>query len=120
MRTLGKFFSFQVGIQKNHHLITHGLYSVVRHPSYMGMLFTHVGYLLWHLTPGSWVRESGLMNSTVGMLVVAAYVAFIMGAAYAITIARMRQEDKVIQSQFGKEWEEWAKRVPYKIMPGIY
>ncbi|PPR01156.1 hypothetical protein CVT24_006123 [Panaeolus cyanescens] len=120
MYTLGRLFSFQVGIQQGHHLITSGPYSIVRHPSYMGMQITHVGYLLWHLSAGSWVRESGLMNSIPGLLVVVAYVAFIVGSAYAITISRMNQEDKMIREGFGKEWEDWAKRVPYKTMPGIY
>ncbi|KAF9043395.1 hypothetical protein BJ165DRAFT_1484729 [Panaeolus papilionaceus] len=120
INALGKFFRFQVGIQKDHHLITHGLYSVVRHPAYMGMQMTHIGSLLWNLTPGSWVRESGLLSSTLGTVLVAAYFGFIVCTFYMVTIARMKQEDKVIQQTFGKEWEEWARRVPYKVMPGVY
>jgi hypothetical protein len=26
----------------------------------------------------------------------------------------------VIKREFGKEWEEWATRVPYMLIPGIY
>ncbi|PPR01158.1 hypothetical protein CVT24_006125 [Panaeolus cyanescens] len=117
---LGHFFRFQVGIQKDHRLIKHGLYAVVRHPSYMGMQLTHIGSLLWHLTPGSWVRESGVLNTYMGLVLLSAYFCFIVTTFYTITIARMRQEDKVIQQAFGKEWEEWAKTVPYRVMPGVY
>ncbi|PPR01157.1 hypothetical protein CVT24_006124 [Panaeolus cyanescens] len=120
MHTLGKLFSFQVGIQDEHKLVTKGPYRIVRHPSYMGMQLTHVGYLMWHLTRGSWVRESGVMTGAVGKTVVGLYVIFVVSAAYIITIGRMRQEDRMMQQQFGKAWEQWAARVRYRVMPGIY
>ena len=36
--TLGDRFSIEVTIQKNHALVTKGLYRIVRHPRYLGML----------------------------------------------------------------------------------
>ncbi|KAF9043352.1 hypothetical protein BJ165DRAFT_1484449 [Panaeolus papilionaceus] len=96
-KTLGKFFTFRVGIQKDHKLITNGLYSVVRHPAYAGVLLTQPGILLWNAASGSWVRECGILNTS-----------------------RLPQEDALLKKTFGNEWEEWASRVPYRLIPGIY
>ncbi|KAJ7183767.1 hypothetical protein C8R46DRAFT_1027419 [Mycena filopes] len=41
--TLGEFFSFRVGISDAHVLITHGPYSVVRHPSYTALFLLLTG-----------------------------------------------------------------------------
>jgi protein-S-isoprenylcysteine O-methyltransferase Ste14 len=36
------------------------------------------------------------------------------------TLTRMSKEDKALRNQFGEKWDDWAKRVPYSIFPGIY
>lgn len=117
---LGKFFTFQIGVQKNQRLIKHGLYSIVRHPSYTAMLFFHPGFFLWHLTSGSWVRQSGVLDTTLGWMLACGMVMLMIATTYMICINRPPQEDKVMKEAFGKEWEEWAKEVPYRIVPGIY
>lgn len=33
---------------------------------------------------------------------------------------RMPVEDEILRSEFGKEWDEWAKAVPYRLFPWIY
>ena len=43
---LGRRFSGLVAIQPNHKLVTDGLYRVIRHPSYLGLLATGVGWSL--------------------------------------------------------------------------
>ncbi|KAF9043372.1 hypothetical protein BJ165DRAFT_1484563 [Panaeolus papilionaceus] len=119
-RALGRFFTFQVGVQKGHRLIKHGLYSVVRHPSYAALLLTLPGFLLWHLTPGSWVWESGLLDQPLGCLLSGGLVIWLIAIIYMVCFTRAPQEDKVMKDAFGKEWVEWAKDVPYRILPGIY
>lgn len=47
--------------------------------------------------------------STVGML-----------GHLGVTLGRMKMEDAALRAQFGKEWDDWAKRVPYSVIPGIY
>ncbi len=41
---LGRFFTVNVAIQKDHHVIDSGPYRFVRHPSYTGGLLAFVGY----------------------------------------------------------------------------
>src|SRR5881227_3092985 len=49
--TLGRFFTLDVTIEKDHELVERGPFRVVRHPSYTGVLLAFVG---WALTLGNW------------------------------------------------------------------
>lgn len=42
--TLGKFFTVDVTIQKNHQLKKDGLYRFIRHPSYLGSIISFIGF----------------------------------------------------------------------------
>ena len=44
--TLGRFFTVDVTIEKDHELIQRGPFRVVRHPSYTGVLLAFVGVAL--------------------------------------------------------------------------
>ena len=44
-RHLGQFFRFEASIQKDHQLIVSGLYAVVRHPGYTGMMLVFIGWV---------------------------------------------------------------------------
>jgi protein-S-isoprenylcysteine O-methyltransferase Ste14 len=48
MRTLGRFFTFEVAIRQKHRLLGHGPYRFLRHPSYTGAVMG-LGGLLWLL-----------------------------------------------------------------------
>lgn len=43
VRTLGRFFTFDVAISPDHRVIQHGPYRYIRHPSYTGTLITLLG-----------------------------------------------------------------------------
>ena len=119
-RYLGEFFRFEASIQRNHKLVTGGPYSIVRHPAYTGLLFSHSGWFLWQFWKGSWVRESGLWDTAQGKFVTLSYaVIMILGTLYLV-LTRMSNEDEALRKQFGKQWEDWAKKVPYYVVPGIY
>ena len=119
-RYLGEFFRFEASIQRNHKLVTVGPYSIVRHPGYTGLLISHSGWFLWQFWEGSWVRESGLWDTAQGKMVTLPYtIIIIVGSSYLV-LARMSNEDEALRKQFGKQWEDWAKRVPYYVLPGIY
>ncbi|KAF8884277.1 hypothetical protein CPB84DRAFT_1789260 [Gymnopilus junonius] len=119
-RHLGRYFRFQASIQKDHKLIVSGLYSVVRHPSYTGLLITHPGWVLWYCADGSWIRESGLWATFGGKVVVLTYFVGLLCGSLYVTLMRMGHEDEALKKTFGKEWDEWARRVPHRIIPGIY
>ncbi|KAF8186385.1 hypothetical protein BJ912DRAFT_852268 [Pholiota molesta] len=119
-RYLGRFFRYEASIQKDHQLIVTGPYSIVRHPSYTGFLISHPGWFLWQLSPGSWVRESGLWDTVAGKIVVLTYAeAIIFGTVYTV-LRRMKAEDDALRKVFGEKWEQWAKEVPYFVIPGVY
>jgi protein-S-isoprenylcysteine O-methyltransferase Ste14 len=118
-RALGRFFTFEISIRDQHKLITTYPYSVVRHPSYTGVLGTFPGAILCLFGPGSWMLECGLLE----ILPVKVFATlFISGQLYVgyILLARMGKENKMMKKEFGKQWEEWANNVPYKLVPGVY
>ena len=118
-RHLGRFFRFEASIQQDHKLIVSGPYSVVRHPSYAGLILVFGGLFPWHLSKGSWIMESGLWNTMFGKLLFMMYFTLAISIIF-VTLARMSKEDRALRNQFGKKWDDWAKRVAYSIFPGIY
>ena len=117
---LGRFFRYEISIQAKHELIVTGPYSIVRHPGYTGLLLFSLGWFLWNVMPGSWIWESGILSTVGGALIVTAFSIFNIMEISVMTLGRMSLEDAALKKQFGKEWDEWAKRVPYSIFPGVY
>ena len=115
-QTLGNFFTIEVSIQKDHQLVTEGPYSVVRHPSYSGGLLVVVGALLWYLSPGSLLRESA---TPVGKVLGTAVMIPLISPMFVIP-HRLGMEDSELKKRFGVEWDKWAQKVPYRLIPGIY
>lgn len=115
-RIMSSFFTFELSIRKDHKLITHGPYSVVRHPSYVGAVLCGVGAVGSHLSKGSWL-SSWIGTTAVGWL---SAWAFTMVLVRIALIPRMNKEDKMLKEAFGKEWEDWARRVPYRLIPWMY
>ncbi|KAF9554401.1 hypothetical protein CPC08DRAFT_175474 [Agrocybe pediades] len=112
-------FTADVTIHKNHRLIKTGTYSIVRHPCYTGYLVAIIGWVMWHLAEGSWLRESGLLGSWYGRTFAVVFGAFVL-LGVPIVFRRVPKEDAALRKNFGKEWEEWAKEVPYALFPGIW
>ncbi|KAG2035722.1 hypothetical protein BDR03DRAFT_962007 [Suillus americanus] len=118
-RTLGRFFTFQLSVRKGHHIVTTGPYAVIRHPSYTAAMMQVVGILILHGSPTSWLRHSGILDIPGLKLAVAAWLAQMMIAMINL-VCRVSQEDEVLKSAFGDEWERWAKVVRYRLIPGVY
>ena len=141
---LGSLFTFEITIQSGHSLVTSGPYNCVRHPSYTGVFMTLLGSTLVGFAPGSYLRErwlAGWLNmalgheeaesagygmillSALGQIAIFALVAlwFVTGT-YALrsTVKRVEVEDRELHKIFGKEWEVWAARVRWRLIPGIY
>ena len=119
-RALGSFFRYQVSIQRNHALVVNGPYAFVRHPSYTGLVFAVAGWFLWTGASGSWVRESGMLATNYARMAVLFYSVWFMLGHIGVTLGRMSVEDDILRKQFGAEWDNWAKRVPYRVIPGVY
>lgn len=119
-RALGQFFRFEPSMQKDHQLVKTGPYSLVRHPGYTGASLAVLGWLLWAGASGSWVRESGLLGNIPATILFAIWVVRFNIVIPFILIPRIPIEDSELRKRFGKEWDEWANRVPYALVPGVY
>lgn len=95
---LGRRFSGLVAIQPGHTLVTRGIYSRIRHPSYLGLL---IGMLGWGLA----------FRSIIGVLLAAATV--------PVILARIRAEEALLAAEFGAEYEAYRARTA-RFIPGVY
>lgn len=118
-RTLDRFFTFEVTVKEGHQLCTRGPYSVVRHPSYTGWVLQTVGIALCIFSPGSWAREAGWLHTPTGMVVAGVYTGLQLYTALGM-LFRCSKEDALMRKQFGEQWDEWAGRVRYRLVPFIY
>ncbi|KAK7053743.1 hypothetical protein R3P38DRAFT_3171073 [Favolaschia claudopus] len=116
---LGKYFTFEAGISHDHILIKTGPYSLVRHPGYAGAVLAYLGLLVYYASPGSWFIECALKGSVIGFLSGTTFV-FSMSLVVAGLLSRISKEEARLQSKFGLEWDMWAARVPYILVPCIY
>lgn len=95
---LGSRFSGLVAIQSGHTLETHGIYSLIRNPSYLGMVINMLG---WGLAFRGWA-----------------------GVVIALTllvplVPRIRSEERLLREHFGAEYDAYVART-WRLIPGIY
>jgi protein-S-isoprenylcysteine O-methyltransferase Ste14 len=95
---LGHRFSGLVAIQPGHTLVTSGVYGVIRHPSYLGLLVSSLGWAL-------------AFRSGVGVLLTILLIPPL--------VARIRAEEKLLHKQFGSEYEAYCGRT-WRLIPGAY
>ena len=95
---LGHRFSGLVAIQPGHTLVTTGLYSIIRHPSYLGLLVNALGWAF-------------AFRSGVGVL--------LMLLTIPPLVARIRSEETLLHTQFGAEYDAYRARTS-RLIPGLY
>jgi len=95
--TLGKEFSPVVQTTDSHKLVTAGIYEIIRHPAYLGMLCLVIGFPL-------------CFGSIVGL-----GIAFVVGVP--VLAYRIQVEERALRAWFGEEYEEYSKKtnrlIPY-------
>ncbi|KAG2138048.1 uncharacterized protein EDB93DRAFT_1242140 [Suillus bovinus] len=119
-RTLGRHFTFLLSIRQDHRLITTGPYAIVRHPSYTGMMMLCFGIIILHGSPNSWLRASGISARIPGVIPVVAGTSVVCTVVNFGLFRRTKEEDELMHSTFKGEWEAWARKVKYRIIPGVY
>jgi protein-S-isoprenylcysteine O-methyltransferase Ste14 len=95
---LGRRFSGLVAIQPDHTLVTTGIYRIIRHPSYVGLLLTALGWAL-------------AFRSGTGLLLVALLIPPLL--------SRIRSEERLLETQFGDEYRAYVRRTS-RLLPGIF
>ncbi|KAI0485008.1 hypothetical protein GGR56DRAFT_681057 [Xylariaceae sp. FL0804] len=123
---LGQSFTFDLAQPKA--LVTDGpLYSLVQHPSYVGLLALLLGnaLLLGRLRGGvcaCWTPPAvyaTLKSRRAGAGVEAALATAVLAAVVAAAAARVRDEEAMLHAAFGREWEEWHARTA-RFIPFVF
>ncbi|KAF9475822.1 hypothetical protein BDN70DRAFT_907957 [Pholiota conissans] len=120
-KALGESFTFEISLRKNHTLVTSGPYAFVRHPSYSSAALGLYGAFVCQTTSGAWLREcSGILQPAwAGWLIGMGWV--LAAAIFVVAIVpRLDKEDRIMKGRFGAEWDQWAMKVPYKLIPMVF
>jgi protein-S-isoprenylcysteine O-methyltransferase Ste14 len=97
--TLGRFFTVDVVIEKDHEVVERGPFRLVRHPSYTGVLLAFVG---WSLTLRNW--------AAILVVLVPIFVAF---------LRRMKVEEEALSRALGARYTEYMTRTK-RLVPWLY
>lgn len=97
--SLGKAFSVNVAIRNEQTLYRSGLYRVVRHPSYSGMLICFVAIAV---VEQNWIS-----------------VAVVLLFPAAALLYRIHVEERALNEAFGAQYAEYSKAT-MRLIPGIY
>jgi protein-S-isoprenylcysteine O-methyltransferase len=97
--TLGRFFTVDVTIEKDHELVERGPFKFVRHPSYTGVLLAFIGFAL---TLRNW-----------GAIVV------VLVPIFAAFVRRMNVEEEALRRALGDKYVAYMQRTR-RLIPGVY
>jgi len=95
---LGKQYSPEVTIQKDHRLITSGPFRWIRHPRYLGVLLLAAGYSL-------------AFRSWIGL----GFALLVL----AVLLLRIHDEEALLKTEFGAEWVAYSRGTA-RLPPGIW
>jgi protein-S-isoprenylcysteine O-methyltransferase Ste14 len=97
--TLGRFFKLVVVVQDDHHVIDHGPYRWLRHPSYLGVIIALCGI---GVAEGTWLGVAVML-----LLPLAAFV------------VRIRVEERALLQALGEDYAAYAHQTA-RLIPGLY
>jgi len=95
---LGQYFSHSIRILKDHKLVTHGIYSFIRHPAYTGTIFLIFG-------------SSLMFHSFFGIILLLVILPMIL--------IRISNEENILTEKFADEYTNY-KRNTKKLLPFVY
>jgi protein-S-isoprenylcysteine O-methyltransferase Ste14 len=97
--TLGRFFTVDVVIEKDHEVVERGSFRLVRHPSYTGVLLAFVGFAL---TLRNW-----------------AALLIVIVPIFAVFVRRMNVEEDALSRALGSRYTDYMKRTK-RLVPFVY
>ncbi|KAI1407334.1 hypothetical protein F5Y13DRAFT_195493 [Hypoxylon sp. FL1857] len=116
--SLGENFTYNLA--EPDHLKTTGIYRYVQHPSYTGVVLVAAGNLallcridgaLSCWIPSSWYET---IRSLGWALLIPAWM-----PVFGLLWIRVREEERMLQAKFGKDWERWHARTG-RFIPWIF
>jgi protein-S-isoprenylcysteine O-methyltransferase Ste14 len=99
IRTLGRFFTMEIGTREGHQMIQSGPYKFIRHPSY-------TGYFL--MIFGIGIAYQNLYSFMIPLLQIGIFFA-----------KRIPLEEKMLIQKFGGEYSSYQKRTK-KLIPWVF
>ncbi len=99
IRTLGKFFSYELKVQGDHRIVQEGLYRYIRHPSYTGFGLILLGMPL--------ILGSGLGLLAMGILVSGGFT------------LRIWWEENVLIEHFGDDYRAYQQKTK-RLIPFVW
>lgn len=96
---LGRYWSVTLELRENHRLVTHGIYSRVRHPMYAALFLYSIGQAL--VVPNWIVGPSYLVT---------------FGLLFAL---RIRAEERMMLEAFGDEYTAYMAKTKL-LVPGVW
>jgi protein-S-isoprenylcysteine O-methyltransferase Ste14 len=84
--------------ERQHSVVTTGIYGIIRHPMYAGNLLVNIGLSFW-----------------LGSFTAALFAAI----PFALLVARIELEERFLTREL-PGYREYAARVPYRLLPGIW
>lgn len=99
MSTLGRYYSLTPQAEIEQAIVTRGPYGLIRHPGYAGILLSLLGL---QLIVGTWVALFSMLFVLVPLPV------------------RIEIEEQLLLEQLGPRYEDYERRTPYRLIPGIY
>src|SRR5204863_9546580 len=97
--TLGRFFTVDVTVEKDHELVDRGPFRLVRHPSYTGVLLTFVGFAV-------------SLRNWAALLI-------ILLPIFAAFNHRMNVEEDALSRALGSRYADYIRRTK-RLVPFVY
>ncbi len=98
IRTLGKFFD-RLAIKSDHQLVTHGIYSLIRHPIYTSYILLFFGFC-------------AMLSSLWGL-------ALLLVVCMVWFSNRIRIEEQMLEEEFGEAYRSYCQRTN-RLFPYVY
>ena len=99
IRALWSYFTVNVSILEGQRVVRRGLYRMVRHPSYTGLLLRYLGL---GLSFANWLSA-----------------ALVFLPLLLATLYRIKVEEAVLREHFGEEYTSYA-RATKRLVPGVF
>ncbi|HTP57332.1 MAG TPA: isoprenylcysteine carboxylmethyltransferase family protein [Spirochaetia bacterium] len=98
-RTLGRYYSRTLRVKDDHRVVSEGIYRLVRHPGYLGVILMFLGAAL-----------------AVANFIALALIALLIISAY---MKRMAVEERMLMSTLGTEYAQYVGRTR-RLIPFLY